>query len=1629
MGYFSAPTPLTGTLGGYSGRQYGFVPARLPEEKPQDIGSFVQRPDLNNAFGTGVNIAVAAGRAPGYVAERPLAWANTLTKGPGQEKGIIDQITEGIKGVPFVGAGLGMIGDAISTPWAAKIMNSQTAGMLQATYGLSDDTVLPYNSAAADPLAGLPIIGGLFGTADVLNGGSVNMTVGELRQQAMRRGFTQQDIEDLHAGTKGTFDFGDVAVHENPLFNLGAQLALDPTNLAFGVGSVAKLGMGAKLFSRFFTLAGKEAPAAFEAWTFGRNLANDWHLVPYKGFAEKVAALGRGTSIATKAYFRTSLATTGAELAITGLDGALGDNTPISPLLEPLADFAKRAQADQPLSKGNLFSLISALKFPYKDSLDAVRGRLHTTRYSVTGSDIIPSVVRELAPEAKTFKAQMKVAAEGFQGGEKGVYQFAEWAVRSLAAEKVQRYFNLIKPDSQPALDAFAAWGDKEITRISREMLERGEVNGAQVVERMKEIATNARQVGDFGSGVRFPWMPKMVAQVFSQFQTRVSELAQMFDNRAPVVLKMLQDLPLPVEHIQILRGSLESLAEANGGVIPRIRMAEILHDYPQLLRDEPFKTQLARYIIPDGPETIAIEEVSQLLKDAEKTARPLNEYLYEFRDWEARYAATMPKVRSFDPITRRWSKDAAMPVGEVRVIAPSFMQGRARSIGLKAQTYDDVAALRGDAATQWFEDAAPKALDQSGFNVQAVTQTVMHDAGRGELLPHVEVTLVPEPKSWADAAKIGAALIEGGAKKVAKQGDYFVREMSGRMAGAVGLTPNAWRLRWQFGRLTAEQSEALVQLARRTGGNFDDHRSAFEIWDHMDDADTAEEVAQAIARAVPENPAVGRLMPSREQVYVQKVVNDARGSVGGADEVLSNVRREAATDPRYVSAATYLADSRRAAGLPARPRSTSLRQSWKPGAAGVGGEGYSADAARRVGESWSAVEAAVNSGADAAPAVDGFLAALHENVAPSAIPDALAGLRTAVETRSAGNPVPPALDDALLRANEDLVASGGNLGQVIFNAKLDAAADSILPAFDKSLADAPLELKQKLAEYQRQLVIENPAYTVSLPPTGEVPLIWSNNVGSVISDFSKPRPEWLQNLFDGGPISKLAQFQRVLFAPRKAFAAADAAKQELYNLFLQHGATVSEVNGYVNVLRGVADLIEIRGAKVFRSYDALLPSVFEKVALGKPGSALKGTFRIEFDPKAGGFNGFSQKVIDSVGEGNFYKLVDKASSGWWRNASTIARGPGKAGEVGRMLTALYPKGMGLRHYAKIWYHVFRFMSDPRWWALNSFESEAMFLGKYGVNVKGAAKYEPSTFAKMHTPDGIPAGPGLALDAAASGLYDNRSTLGAINKVFDVDAPRSTQRFLDSLPDADPIIKLMVEKHGLETRGTWGQNLLDDIEALDTRGAKATVVDEAKKIWAADEYAQMEQAGVLQRVWELNEQRMKDISQTLRGNPSRNLAERLMNSYWLYWPISYQLKAGKWLYDILTHRMFGNKTNLGGAYLLSHMVDKHEELLKQDPNYVAMFEDNPETWFFAQMFVPITPFDLSVSLSPAAKSLGGVLGLWDKPDYANNPYLFAARLATIGPVFSTELLKRIGSEQDPLDTVLRPFHGESGAPN
>ncbi len=130
-----------------------------------------------------------------------------------------------------------------------------------------------------------------------------------------------------------------------------------------------------------------------------------------------------------------------------------------------------------------------------------------------------------------------------------------------------------------------------------------------------------------------------------------------------------------------------------------------------------------------------------------------------------------------------------------------------------------------------------------------------------------------------------------------------------------------------------------------------------------------------------------------------------------------------------------------------------------------------------------------------------------------------------------------------------------------------------------------------------------------------------------------------------------------------------------------------------------------------------------------------------------------------------------------------------------------------------------------------------------------------------------------------------------------------------------------------------------------------------------------ELAEVYGRIYEVNARLLGDLRALMYGNPNRGQIERTLNSFLLYWPISYQIKATKWLLNIMYGKIGGVQTGGLGALALDRMQADHEKRMVEDPEYLRFFEEHQSLVFAAQMLVPITPWGIGTSLSPIWRNL------------------------------------------------------------
>ncbi len=348
------------------------------------------------------------------------------------------------------------------------------------------------------------------------------------------------------------------------------------------------------------------------------------------------------------------------------------------------------------------------------------------------------------------------------------------------------------------------------------------------------------------------------------------------------------------------------------------------------------------------------------------------------------------------------------------------------------------------------------------------------------------------------------------------------------------------------------------------------------------------------------------------------------------------------------------------------------------------------------------------------------------------------------------------------------------------------------------------------------------------------------------------------------------------------------------------------------------------------------------------------------------------------------------------------------------------------QHYLKAYYPLFRFALDPRWHLYNKTEAITMGTAQSGLGATQQARAWDRAVKARETPyvsdayrahtrgntsADLKAEQDLAENAVASGQLDSRHIAGYAGAMFDRTSPNAVRRVLEHMAANDPALAQARKFYG-DTPQQMVNGILDSMYRLDTQRADQAI----EELVGGVRNDAMD--SLYQKVWRANMDVKDGIANMLHGNTNRGDLERTLNSYFIYWPLSYQLKAAKALVEILTHQAGGFRSNLGGAAILNQLQEQHLKLMKDDPAYSSMFVDNPLAWQVAGMILPITPWDAGIGLSKMTdyigSSVGAALGLWSadpsKPSPLSDPGTFTANIMKMGPVYTVDLMRRAFGE-------------------
>jgi hypothetical protein len=322
---------------------------------------------------------------------------------------------------------------------------------------------------------------------------------------------------------------------------------------------------------------------------------------------------------------------------------------------------------------------------------------------------------------------------------------------------------------------------------------------------------------------------------------------------------------------------------------------------------------------------------------------------------------------------------------------------------------------------------------------------------------------------------------------------------------------------------------------------------------------------------------------------------------------------------------------------------------------------------------------------------------------------------------------------------------------------------------------------------------------------------------------------------------------------------------------------------------------------------------------------------------------------------------------------------------LGNVLTGMHGKVTGNAGVAFL-YHMFRFAADIRYHAMNFVESQILYAGRAMLR---PGEIDRGMFGMTETylrnldldpmsNTGYAAGRDRAAYTYKTFLKEQPEVLRGKVRQIERENPELMEQALREMAEADPQLRDMLAHVGhspdryLREMDRWYQKMLGTADDAQT----GAVLDDAL---AAEMRVDPAMAQVYGELRQANMDLWSNVRATFYGNAERSRAERFLNNYLLYWPLSYQIKSSKWLVRVLFDRAGGIQTNAAGAYLLSDMAAKHEEKLVADPEYRQWFQKHDTLVFVAQMLMPITHDSMGVSLNPAMRSIffGRTKAVWD----------------------------------------------------
>ena len=321
---------------------------------------------------------------------------------------------------------------------------------------------------------------------------------------------------------------------------------------------------------------------------------------------------------------------------------------------------------------------------------------------------------------------------------------------------------------------------------------------------------------------------------------------------------------------------------------------------------------------------------------------------------------------------------------------------------------------------------------------------------------------------------------------------------------------------------------------------------------------------------------------------------------------------------------------------------------------------------------------------------------------------------------------------------------------------------------------------------------------------------------------------------------------------------------------------------------------------------------------------------------------------------------------------------------LGDVLATMYGT-VAHNQWVTTYYYMYRFGLDPRFRAMNFAEAHILHAGRAGMKPEFREGLVGQTEAWMTNMSKE------AFTDTGYAVMNNREAIAY--KTFLKERREPVEDMFNGLLAEDPalmsqamdeIIKMDPELG--KTIALMGDTPAKYLKVMDAYWAKlmrTTSDEDVAKIIGGEIDKAISDTPALNELYselrKVNTDVIRDMRDMFYGRASRSRAERVLNHYLLFWPLSYQIKSTKWLAKVLFDSAGGLPTNAAGAYALDGMMKLHNEQLAKDPAYGAWFEKHQTLVFLAQMLLPMTWDSMGTSLSPPLRSVffGRSKAWWD----------------------------------------------------